>query len=398
MSAPMIDADKVAAAAAEVVSGAVPSVPGVVAGITTDRENIYLGAAGKRSVDSDVPMTTDTTFAIFSTTKALTATAALQLVESGDLDIDAPAKSYVPAIGELQVIEGFDDAGEPILRAPASDITTRQLLLHTAGFGYDFFNETYNRLATDHGQPSIVTATMESLTTPLLFDPGTQWEYGTNMDWCGLVVEAITGKRLDDVMAERIFTPLGMNSSSFRLTEDLRSRLATMHQREADGSLRPLHDFVPPAEPEVHMGGHGIISTVEDYLKFIRMWLNDGRSDSGEEVLRSQTVEFAAQNHLGDLKVKMLPGVIASLSNDAEFFPGQSKSWSFSFMVNDEEAPTGRPAGSLGWAGLANLYYWIDRRNHIGGYWATQIFPFADPDSVGGYLDMETAVYRALRG
>ncbi len=215
MSAPMIDADKVAAAAAEVVSGAVPSVPGVVAGITTDRENIYLGAAGKRSVDSDVPMTTDTTFAIFSTTKALTATAALQLVESGDLDIDAPAKSYVPAIGELQVIEGFDDAGEPILRAPASDITTRQLLLHTAGFGYDFFNETYNRLATDHGQPSIVTATMESLTTPLLFDPGTQWEYGTNMDWCGLVVEAITGKRLDDVMAERIFTPLGMNSSSF---------------------------------------------------------------------------------------------------------------------------------------------------------------------------------------
>ena len=397
MSAPMINADKIAAAAAEVVAGAPPSVPGVVAGVTTDRETIYLEAAGLRSVDSDVPMTTDTTFAIFSTTKALTATTALQLLESGDLVLDEPAKTYAPAIGELQVIEGFDTSGNPITRAPASDITTRHLLLHTAGFGYDFFNETYSRLATDHGQPSIVGATMDSLTTPLLFDPGTQWEYGTNMDWCGLVVEGITGKRLGEVMADRIFKPLGMTSSSFVLSDDLKSRMATMHQREADGSLRPLHNFVPPADPEVHMGGHGIISSVEDYLKFIRMWLADGRSDSGEQILSPETIAMAEQNHLGDLKVKMLPGVIPSLSNDAEFFPGQSKSWSFSFMVNDEEAPTGRPAGSLGWAGLANLYYWIDRRNRIGGYWATQIFPFADAASVGGYLDMETAVYRALR-
>lgn len=396
MSTPIIDAGKLAAAAAEVVHNAPPSVPGVVAGLTTDRETIYLDAAGVRSVDAEQPMTTDTTFAIFSTTKAITATTALQLVESGDLDLDAPAKTYAPAIGELQVIDGFDDAGQPILRAPASDITTRQLLLHTAGFAYDFFNETYQRLATDHGQPSIVGATMASLTTPLLFDPGTEWEYGTNMDWCGLVVEGITGKRLGEVMAERVFTPLGMTSSSFQLTDDLNSRRATMHQREADDSLRPLHDFVPPAEPEVHMGGHGLISTVGDYLKFIRMWLADGRSDSGEQVLRPETVAMAEQNHLGDLKVKMLPGVDPALSNDAEFFPGQSKSWSFSFMVNDEDAPTGRPAGSLGWAGLANLYYWIDRCNHIGGYWATQIFPFADPASVGGYLDMETAVYRAL--
>ncbi len=397
MSAPMINADKIAAAAAEVVAGAPPSVPGVVAGVTTDRETIYLEAAGLCSVDSDVPMTTDTTFAIFSTTKALTATTALQLLESGDLVLDEPAKTYAPAIGELQVIEGFDTSGNPITRAPASDITTRHLLLHTAGFGYDFFNETYSRLATDHGQPSIVGATMDSLTTPLLFDPGTQWEYGTNMDWCGLVVEGITGKRLGEVMADRIFKPLGMTSSSFVLSDDLKSRMATMHQREADGSLRPLHNFVPPADPEVHMGGHGIISSVEDYLKFIRMWLADGRSDSGEQILSPETIAMAEQNHLGDLKVKMLPGVIPSLSNDAEFFPGQSKSWSFSFMVNDEEAPTGRPAGSLGWAGLANLYYWIDRRNRIGGYWATQIFPFADAASVGGYLDMETAVYRALR-
>jgi methyl acetate hydrolase len=94
----------------------------------------------------------------------------------------------------------------------------------------------------------------------------------------------------------------------------------------------------------------------------------------------------------------MLPGVVPSISNNAEFFPGVPKSWSYAFMVNDEDAPTGRPAGSLGWAGLANLYYWIDRRNDVGGFWATQILPFADGASIGGYLDMETATYRALHG
>ena len=341
-------------------------------------------------------MTTDSVFAIFSTTKALTGVAALQLRESGDLDFDAPAKEYAPALGEVQVLDGFDDNGDPVLRAPKSDITTKQLLLHTAGFGYDFFNEQYNRLAENHGQPSIVTSSRRALQTPLLFDPGEQWEYGSNIDWAGQVIEGITGRRLGEVFRDRILTPLGMTNTSFTLDGDMESRVATMHQRGADGALEPT-DFRLP-DPEVHMGGHGLYSTVGDYLSFIRMWLNDGSAPSGEQILRPDTVEFAAQNHLGDLKVKMLPGVIPTLSNDAEFFPGQSKSWAYTFMVNDEEAPTGRPAGSVAWAGLANLYYWIDRRNSIGGYWATQIFPFADADSVTGYLDLETATYRALRG
>jgi methyl acetate hydrolase len=105
---------------------------------------------------------------------------------------------------------------------------------------------------------------------------------------------------------------------------------------------------------------------------------------------------MAEQNQLGDLKVTALPGVIKSLSNDAEFFPGLSKSWAFTFMVNDEKAPTGRPAGALGWAGLANLFYWIDRQNGFGGFWATQILPFADVASFTGYMRFETAFYDSL--
>ena len=113
---------------------------------------------------------------------------------------------------------------------------------------------------------------------------------------------------------------------------------------------------------------------------------------------------LTANDHSPDLadryhseKALNLPGVIPSLSNDAEFFPGLPKSWALTFMANDEEAPTGRPAGALGWAGLANLFYWIDRRNGFGGFWATQILPFGDPVSFVGYMDFETAFYSSLR-
>lgn len=372
-----------------VVSGS-PRVPGVVAMVTDREGNVYEGAAGERVIGG-APMTTDTVFAIFSTTKAITGTAILQLAEAGRLDLDAPASRYAPDIGTLQVIEGFDAAGEPKLRAPRRPVTTRMLMLHTAGLGYDFFNATYNRLAQEKGQPSVITASKAALMTPLLFDPGERWEYGSNIDWCGQVVEGITGRRLSEVLQSGVFEPLGMSDTTFALNDRLRARLAGMHARNADGSLTPMA-FELPSPPEVDMGGHGLYGTVGDYMKFIRMWLNDGRGPHGQ-VLKPETVRMAEKNQLGDLKVTMLPGVIPSLSNDAEFFPGLSKSWGLTFMVNDDTAPTGRPAGALGWAGLANLFYWIDRRNGLGGYWATQILPFGDPASFGGYVAFESACY-----
>ncbi len=370
-------------------------VPGVVAMVTDRKQDIYSGAAGDRRL-GDGAMSEDTVFAIFSTTKAIAGTTALQCVEEGLLDLDAPARDYVPAIGKLQVLDGFDNAGKPMLRAPKSDVTTRQLMLHTGGFGYDFFNEKYRRMAEEHGQPSIVAATRAAIETPLLFDPGEKWEYGSNIDWVGQVVEAIRGKRLGEVMRERIFAQLGMQEIAFTRTPSMKERSATIHARTADGGLSPMDGFELPDNPEVDMGGHGLYATIPEYMKFIRMWLNDGDGPNGR-VLKPETVAWAVKNGLQEhQKVGMLPGVIASLSNDAEFFPGLKKSWSYTFMVNDEEAPTGRPAGAIGWAGLANSFYWIDRQNGVGGYWATQILPFGDPVSFGGYLDFETAVYQTV--
>jgi methyl acetate hydrolase len=369
-------------------------VPGVVAMATGREDNIYEGAAGKRELGKEAAMTTDTVFAIFSCTKALTGVAVMQLVEEGVLGLDSPAKEYAPEISDIQVLEGFDAEGQLRLRLPKSDVTVGQLMLHTAGFGYDFFNEDLVKYGEVRDVPSVVTASMASLRSALLFDPGESWEYGSNIDWVGKVVEGARGKRLGEVMRERIFEPLGMNDTAFVLSPEMRKRRATIHQRGEDGSLTPLSDFELPQEPEQHMGGHGLYGTVGDYMKFIRMVLNDGDGAHGR-VLKPETVERMAQNGLGEMKIKGLPGVLAHLTNDAEFFPGMPKSWAYTFMINDEDAPTGRPAGELGWAGLANLFFWIDRKNGIGGFWATQIFPFADPVSFTGYMDFETAVYQS---
>ena len=268
-------------------------------------------------------------------------------------------------------------------------------MLHTAGFGYDFFNANCKRWIDEKRHPSHRTATKQSLMTPLLFDPGERWEYGLGIDWCGQVVEAIVGERLDAILKALVFEPLGMKDTGFALTDSMRERRAAMHQRDASGALAPF-DFEPLADPEVFMGGAALFGTAADYMRFLRMWLNDGAGENGR-VLKRETVEMAARNGLGEMKIKTLPGVMPRLTRDAEFFPGQPKSWALTFMVNDEDAPTGRPAGSLGWAGLGNLYYWMDRKNGIAGLWATQIFPFMDPTSLGGFLGFETAVYESLR-
>ncbi|MEO1199228.1 MAG: serine hydrolase domain-containing protein [Pseudomonadota bacterium] len=370
-------------------------VPGVVAMVTDRDSNIFEGAKGVRSLADNAAMTTDSVFAIFSTTKAVGGTAVMQCVEEGLLDLDAPAKTYAPKIGELQVLDGFDSAGTPKLRSPKTDITTRQLLLHTAGFGYDFFNDNYLKLATEHGQPSVVTCTEAALKTPLLFDPGEKWEYGSNIDWAGQVVEGIRGKRLGAVLQERVFAPLGITDMAFSRTGDMKSRTAAIHARGEDGSLTAM-DFALPDAPDLDMSGHGLYASVGEYMKFIRMWLNDGMGPNGR-VLKPETVAAAVKNGLQPhQQVGMLHSVIPSLSNDAEFFPGLKKGWSYTFMTNEEEAPTGRPAGAIGWAGLANLFYWIDRQNGFGGFWATQILPFGDAVSFGTYLDFETAVYQSL--
>ena len=370
------------------------AVPGVVAAVTDRDGLLYEGGFGERVLGSGTAMSSDTIVWIASMTKAVTGAAAMQLVEQGKLDLNAPAKSVVPHLGEVQVLEGFDDADKPRTRAPKSDITLRHLLTHTAGFSYEIWNNDIIKYQESTGTPMITTCEDAALTTPLLFDPGTHWDYGINIDWAGKMVEAVSGQRLGDYMKANIFTPLGMDNTAFKITDAMRARLAKIHQRGDDDSFEAL-DLEIPQEPEFEMGGGGLYSTVGDYAKFIRMILNEGQGENGR-VLKPETVAMMSSNQMGELRVQGLQTAMPPLSNDAEFFPGMPKTWGLTFMINDEKAPTGRPAGSLAWAGLANSYYWIDPKNGIGGAYATQILPFVDKKSLPLYFDFEKAVYDNL--
>jgi len=369
-------------------------VPGVVA-MATDRNSvIYEGAFGKRVLGQPAPMTPDTVAWIASMTKALTATAAMQLVEQGKLDLDAPAAKIVPDISSIEVLDGFDASGQPRTRPPKRPITLRHLLTHTAGFGYDLWSDDLGKYQTVKGIPGIITCQNAALRTPLLHDPGERWFYGINIDWAGKMVEATSGKKLGSYLHENLFAPLGMTSTAFKITPSMRERLAKVHQRGENDAFTPQMDLEIPQDPEFEMGGGGLYGTAGDYLRFVRLILNRGKAD-GKPVLKPETVELMTRNNMGDARVTLLKTAAPALSNDAEFFPGMPKTWGLSFQINTEKAPTGRPAGGLMWAGLANTYFWIDPVTGIGGVYLSQVLPFADKKSLPLYYAFETALYAA---
>ena len=364
-----------------------------VSAVVANREGvIYEGAFGERTLGSGVAMTPDTVGWIASMTKAITSVAAVQCVERGLLKLDAPAKNVCPELGKVGVLTGFDGSGNPITRPPKRDITLRQLLTHSAGFSYDIWNTDMQKVQAALGIPSVTECKNKALTLPLLFDPGEAWEYGINIDWAGKMIEAVSGKKLGQYLKENVFDPLKMTSTAFKITPDMRARLSGVHLRGADGALS-LFPFEIPQEPEFEMGGGGLYGTVGDYLKFLRMILNNGQL-GGERILNPESVASLGVNQMGDCRVYNLKAAIP-LTNDAEFFPGQQKSWSLAFQINHEPAPTGRPAGGLMWAGLANSYYWVDQLNGLAGVYLTQMFPFADSQSLPLYYEFEKAVYQS---
>jgi methyl acetate hydrolase len=369
-------------------------IPGVVAVAANGKEGIYQGAFGKRDLSKPDGMTTDSVFWIASMTKAVTTAAAMQLVEQGKLSLDAPIGKLLPDLATPQVLEGFDAKGEPKLRPARGTITLRQLMTHTAGFCYDMWNGDMGTYLEKKGLPPITSCKDDALKTPIASDPGTRWEYGTNIDFVGKAVEAVSGKRLDAYLRDHLFTPLGMNDTGFKLTDAMRKRLVGMHARGADGKLETF-PFELEQNPEFHMGGGGLYGTAGDYIKFTQMILNKGRGN-GNQVLKPETVATMSQNNIGDLVVTKMVSAAPPYTNDVDLYPGMVKKWGLSFLINTAKTPEGRSAGSLAWAGLANTYFWIDPARDVTGVILMQVLPFADGKCLEAFAGFERGVYAGL--
>jgi methyl acetate hydrolase len=373
-------------------------IPGVVAMAATGNEVIYQGAFGKRDLSKDDPkenaMTADSVFWIASMTKAITTAAGMQLVEQGKLALDEPIGKLLPDLASPQVLEGFDAKGEPKLRAAKKPITLRHLMTHTAGFCYHLWNGDMASYLEKTGTPEITSCKNAALKTPIMTDPGTRWEYGTNIDFVGKAIEAASGKRLDAYLRDHMFTPLGMSDTSFKLSDAQRKRLVGMHARGEDGTLASI-PFELEQEPEFHMGGGGLYSTAADYIKFTQMILNKGKGN-GNQLLKPETVAMMGQNHIGDLTMGKLKTAVAWATNDVDLYPGMVKKWGLSFMINTAKTPEGRTPGSLAWAGLANTYFWIDPARNVSGVIMMQLLPFVDGKCLEAFAGFERGIYAGL--
>jgi len=368
-------------------------IPAVVAMVTDGRSTLYSGAFGNRDAASKMPVDEKSLFSIMSMTKAITTTAIMQLIEQGKLKLDDPAARILPELAKVQVIAGFDDTtGNPILRPAKTPITLRHLLTHTSGFSYDTWNEKLYRYAT-------ITKTLnsDSITyppSPLVFEPGTGWQYGTSMDWAGRMLNVVTGKSLEQYFQSNILQPLGMHDTSYFIPPQKFERLVGSYTRNPDGTMAPWNR-VPPTPPRMPTGGGGLYSTAADYIRFTQMILGKGSLD-GVRILKSETVEQMSRNQIGALGAGKMRSFDYTDSADVDLHPGTEDKWGFGFLINTVAYEGGRSAGSLAWAGSKNTFYWIDPKRNLAAVLFMHFVPFVDPAALGMLSQFEHAVYSAL--
>jgi methyl acetate hydrolase len=367
-------------------------LPGIVAMVAVADHVTYQGASGKRDTIKNIPMTVDSIFRIASMTKPITSVGVMQLVESGRVKLDEPAATYLPELSQLQILEEFDaTTGKAKLRSPNALPTVRQLLSHTSGFAYEFFDAQLHGYVAAGALPSLRQGDGGFLKAPLLFDPGSRWEYGISTDWLGKLIEKVSGQTLEDYFRQHIFQPLGMTDTFFDVPPEKQARVVALHQRQDDGSF-----LEPPPQPfkpvRFFSGGGGLYSTASDYLKFERMLLGGGKLGN-KRILQSETVDQMSRNQIGDLMLVELRSQIPQFAKDPIRIPGSLDKFGLGFAINTKPVEGGRSQGSLAWAGIYNTFFWIDPPRKTCTVIMMQILPFSDDAAYSVVEHFERAVY-----
>lgn len=353
-------------------------VAGVVA-MTADADRIlYHAAFGKRDVQQGVAMTEDTIFRIFSMTKPLASVAAMQLVERGQLKLDDAVGKYLPGVQNAQVLVGGQ------LRAPHRPVTVRHLLTHTSGYAHPIWNATLRKYQEAHPEA-------RGEKEPLLFDPGDHWEYGSSTTVLGQLVEHVAGVKLDEYFRVHILEPLAMHHTFFNVPAASVARMASMHARQADGSLKETPRTAPAVVTSFNAAS-GLYGTAGDYVSFMQMLLQGGKASQGQ-VLAARTIDMMAMNQIGNLAAGKMKTAAQSASQDVDFHPGQRDGFGLGFLINPVAYEGGRARGSLAWAGAANTFFWVDRERKICAVLMMQVLPFFDERAVGLLRAFEQAVY-----
>jgi CubicO group peptidase (beta-lactamase class C family) len=362
-------------------------VPGVVALVTDRKGVVYQGAFGVADVATGRALTADALFRIASMTKAITSTAAMQLIEQSKLALEDPVETYLPEMAKVPIFDAFDaKTGSYRLHPTSKPITVRHVLTHTSGLGYPFTSATLRDFKPHAGEDYPIG--------PLLFEPGEKWWYGTSTDVVGRLVERVSGQKLEDYFRQHIFAPLGMNDTFYNVPQAKAERLVAGQQRDGDRMDGPIvkQSEQPGLTVAQPVGGGGLASTASDYGRFVRMLLNRGELD-GTRVLKPETVVLMGQNQIGAVSVPALKSALPR-SRDFSFIADGRDKWGLGFLITADHVPGKRSAGSLSWGGINNTYFWVDPSRGIAGVILMQFLPFADPKALAVYDAFERASYQ----
>ena len=357
--------------------------PGAVAVIARKGRIAYFEAAGFRDKTAGTPLRKDAIFRIYSMTKPFTSVAIMMLRDDGKLDLSDPVSKYLPQLGKLQVaVETKDAAGQSTVALEPSkgDMTIQDLLRHTSGLTYGVFGTgAVKKMYTEHGVDVLDHTNAELIDklakVPLMYQPGSTWEYGRSTDVLGRIVEAISGKTLSQFLDERLFRPLKMVDTAFFVPNGKQSRIAQALATDPD-TQRPIKLFDVTAPPKFEGGGQAAVSTAIDYTRFSQMLANRGRID-GVRLLSRKTVELMTADHLGKLDGPA---------------PGYGFGLGFAVRRDAGVANTSGSIGDYNWGGLAGTYFWIDPKEELVAVWMMQ----APGQRVHYRQRFRTLVYQAI--
>ena len=379
---------------------------GRVAGMTTllarHGKIVAFNTWGKASISANKAMEKDTIFRVYSMTKPITGTAMMILFEEGKWRLDDPVTRYVPEFKNLKVVKSVNADGTMVLEDMKRPPTMREIMSHTAGFGYGLADQhPVDKLYRTKGvlsASSLKEMIDRTATIPLMFQPGTDWSYSSAVDIQGYIVEKLTGQKFGDFMQQRIFKPLKMNDTAFSTGAAKAGRLAAVYVGDqATGKIseakelfgNPMPDYTKP--PAMESGGGGLVSTTMDYARFSQMILNKGELD-GVRILSPQSVELMGTNVIPkDVLVKS-NGTSVARFNEAVGFGLDFQ------VVNDARAAgTNQGNGTISWGGAAGTWFWIDPQNDVVAVGMIHILgKEADPALARIDQDAATLVYQAL--
>ncbi|KAJ5908839.1 hypothetical protein N7495_001521 [Penicillium taxi] len=406
-------------------------LPGAcVAVVGKDGKLLFSHAAGLRGAGSTEPMSPETVFWIASCTKLITGICAMQLVEQELLSLDDSnqVETICPEIKAVQVLQ---DDGQLVDKKRG--ITLRMLLSHTsahtcgrafnfdkisdvksliAGYGYSLMKEKLR----DHARPiglDEFSGYFSDFKQALVHQPGEAWEYGVSIDWVGVIIERVTGKSLNEYFHEHVFEPLGISHMSMIPTQEMKEKLAYMHQRDSDGRYHVRDHLLRRAltvesESDVkaffNSGGGGCFSTLEDYCQILAMVLNNGTSPTtGKQLLKKETVDEMFRDQVGHLPplcqkyvAAAKPDLAGSTTGFYPVVPGDRQGWGLTFMLSG--CPSGASVKTAQWSGIPNVFWWCDRENGVAGIGGSQILPFGNAQVFEMYIDVKTEVYKGISG